>query len=116
MGPCSFACASCDLGMHWPEIGIRKRLANDGLNAILAERAHERVRDGDLPQPIDSRSLIDHAPPDQHREPPALTAVLGELGAGDGAPCRDQFALLDAGHAAAPRSLALAKAMIRDRT
>jgi hypothetical protein len=35
--------------MHWPELGLRKGFIEDGLNAILAERAHKRVGDGDLP-------------------------------------------------------------------
>src|SRR5215472_2981157 len=114
MAPCSFAYAcSCDLRVHRPEVGTCKRFLDDGLNAIFAERAHERVGRGDLPQPIDRRGLVNDALSDQQREPPALTAEFGELGVGHRTSCLNQFVLLDAGHAA-PRSLALAKAMFRD--
>src|SRR5262249_46764577 len=111
--PCS--CFSCDLLLHGPEVGPCKCLIENCLDAIFAERAHQRVGGGDLPQPIDGGGLVDHVLPDQHREAPALASVFGKFGIGDRAPRLDEFVVF-AGHTAAPRSLALAKAMIRDRT
>jgi hypothetical protein len=39
---------SCDLCIHWPELGARECLGDDGFDAILAERAHQRVGNGDF--------------------------------------------------------------------
>src|SRR5215813_14175081 len=114
--PCS--CFSCDLLLHGPEVGPCKCLIEDGLDAIFAERAHQRVGRGDLPQSIDDRGPVEVTSPHQQCEPPALPPIFGELGVGDGAPGLNKLVVLQhgGGHAAAPRALALAKAMMREWT
>jgi hypothetical protein len=51
--------------MHWPEIGMCECFIEDSLDTVLAQRAHERVGRGDLPQTIDCRGFVDHAAPDK---------------------------------------------------
>jgi hypothetical protein len=63
------------------------------------------VGDGDLPQPINRRGPVEGALPHQQREPPGLPPIFGELGVGDGAPCRDCPPLLASSTAASRTAL-----------
>src|SRR5260370_10725656 len=91
MALCSFACVSCDPRVHWPEVGVCECFIEDGLDAVLAERAHQRVGNGNLVETVDRSRLAHRALPHEHCEPPTLPAELNEFRVCDRAPSLKQL-------------------------
>jgi hypothetical protein len=62
------------------KVAVRKCLANDGFDSLLAKSAHKRVRNTDLAESVYCRRFVDDALPRKQSKPPALPAIFSQLG------------------------------------
>ena len=100
--------------LHWTKVSARKRFRNDCLDAILSERAHQRMRSRDFPKPVYGVGHFDCALANEVGQPPSLTAIFDQLCIRDSAPCLADFDFFVSDQDVATRERDFAQAICRD--